>query len=132
GSRPRHRAVLPRRGGTQHPGLRPRPCAGPGGGAPARRHAAPGGRRPWLARHAEPAGQRVTNVGNKLVMASPRRGERGRRTLRDMDVCVTRTLGFGLLLVSGVLVASAGGGSPPSVVTTDTPEYCQKLIDRIS
>jgi hypothetical protein len=49
-----------------------------------------------------------------------------------MDVCVTRTLGFGLLLVSGVLVSSAGGGSPPSVVTTDTPEYCQKLIDRIS
>ncbi len=30
------------------------------------------------------------------------------------------------------MVSSAAGDSPPSVVTTDTPEYCQSLIDRIA
>ena len=43
-----------------------------------------------------------------------------------------RTFGLGLLLVSGVFVSSAGGDSLPEVVTTDTPEYCQKLFIRIS
>jgi hypothetical protein len=51
-----------------------------------------------------------------------------------MDVGVLRSvgLGLGLLLMCGALVASAGGDSIPAVVTTDTPEYCQKLFDRIS
>ena len=49
-----------------------------------------------------------------------------------MDVCVIRSFGLGLLLVSGLLVSSAGGDSLPAVVTTDTPEDCQKLFVRIS
>ena len=49
-----------------------------------------------------------------------------------MDMCVLRSLGLGLLLLCGVRVASAGDESLPAVVTTDTPEYCQKLFDRIS
>jgi hypothetical protein len=49
-----------------------------------------------------------------------------------MDVGVLRSAGLGLLLACGTLVASsAGGDSIPPVVTTDTPEYCQKLFDRI-
>jgi len=49
-----------------------------------------------------------------------------------MDLRVLRSLGLGVLLVSGVLTASAGADSAPAVVTTDTPEYCQKLFDRVS
>jgi hypothetical protein len=48
-----------------------------------------------------------------------------------MDLCVIRSFGLGLALVSGVLVSSAGGDGIPAVVTTDSPEYCQKLFDRI-
>ncbi len=48
-----------------------------------------------------------------------------------MDTCALRSLGLGVLLISGVLVASASAESAPAVVTTDTPEYCQKLFDRI-
>ncbi len=48
-----------------------------------------------------------------------------------MDLRVIWSRGFGLLLASGLMVSSAGGGAPPSVVTTDTLEYCQSLIDRI-
>jgi len=47
-----------------------------------------------------------------------------------MDVRVVRSLGLGLLLLNGG-AAAAGADSAPSVVTTDTPEYCQKLSDRI-
>jgi len=49
-----------------------------------------------------------------------------------MDAFVIRSLGVGLLLMSGGFIGTAGGGAPPTVLTTDTPEYCQKLIDRIS
>jgi hypothetical protein len=48
-----------------------------------------------------------------------------------MDVRVIRSLGLGLLLLNGGPATAAGADSPPSVVTTDTPEYCQKLFDRI-
>lgn len=37
-----------------------------------------------------------------------------------------------MLLMGGLLVPPAGGESTPVVVTTDTPEYCQKLFDRIA
>jgi hypothetical protein len=40
-------------------------------------------------------------------------------------------LGLGLLLMGGLLVAPAGGQPTPVVVTTDTPEYCHKLLDRV-
>src|ERR1700728_4174195 len=49
-----------------------------------------------------------------------------------MGLCMIRSFGLGLTLVSGMLVASAGGDGVPVVVTTDSPEYCQKLSDRIS
>jgi hypothetical protein len=44
-------------------------------------------------------------------------------------------LPIGLLsLVSGAPLAAQVGpsGSPPMEITTDTPEYCQKLLNRIS
>ncbi len=49
-----------------------------------------------------------------------------------MDSGAIRSFGLGLLLLIGVFVASAGADSTPVVVTTDTPEYCQKLLDRIA
>lgn len=49
-----------------------------------------------------------------------------------MDLRAIRSFGLGLLLLIGVFVASAGADSTPIVVTTDTPEYCQKLLDRIA
>ena len=49
-----------------------------------------------------------------------------------MDLCVLRTFGLGLLLVSFLLISSAVGDSMPAVVTTDTPEYCHNLFVRIS
>jgi hypothetical protein len=48
-----------------------------------------------------------------------------------MDVRAIRSLGLGLLLLNAGTAAAAGADSAPSVVTTDTPEYCQKLFDRI-
>jgi hypothetical protein len=48
-----------------------------------------------------------------------------------MNVGVIRSLGLGLLLLNGGPSASAGTDPTPAVVTTDTPEYCQKLADRI-
>jgi hypothetical protein len=38
------------------------------------------------------------------------------------------------LLISGVPVSAqvGAGGSAPMEITTDTPEYCQKLLNRIS
>ena len=64
-------------------------------------------------------------------MPSPRRGDRGRVTLRDMVLSVIRSLGLGLLLLNGGPAAAAGADAAPSIVTTDTPEYCQRLFDRI-
>jgi len=49
-----------------------------------------------------------------------------------MELRVARCLGLGLLLTIFALVASAGSESTPAEVTTDTPEYCQKLVDRLS
>jgi hypothetical protein len=65
-------------------------------------------------------------------MSPPRRGDRTRVTLRDMDLSVIRSLGLGLLLLNWEPAASAGVDPAPSIVTTDTPEYCQKLFDRVS
>ena len=48
-----------------------------------------------------------------------------------MDFSPIRSFGLGLVLLGGGFVASAAGESAPAVVTTDTPEYCQKLFDRI-
>jgi hypothetical protein len=48
-----------------------------------------------------------------------------------MNLGVIRSLGLGLLLLNGGSAALAGADSAPEVVTTDTPEYCQKLFDRV-
>jgi hypothetical protein len=48
-----------------------------------------------------------------------------------MNSGVIPFLGLGLLLVNGGPIASAGSDPTPVVVTTDTPEYCQKLSDRV-
>jgi hypothetical protein len=48
-----------------------------------------------------------------------------------MELNAIRSVGLGLLLVSSGMVGTAGGDSLPVVVTTDTPEYCQKLFDRV-
>jgi len=44
---------------------------------------------------------------------------------------VIGSLGLGLLLLNGGAAAPAGSDSAAVVVTTDTPEYCHKLLDRI-
>ena len=49
----------------------------------------------------------------------------------ELRVAHSVGLGLGLLLMGGLLVPRAGGQSTPVVVTTDTPEYCQKLLDRL-
>lgn len=53
-----------------------------------------------------------------------------------MDLGAVRSVGLGLVLLGGawggVSGAPAGAESGPIVVTTDTPEYCHKLLDRIS
>jgi hypothetical protein len=49
-----------------------------------------------------------------------------------MVLGVIRSTGLGLLLLSGALDHSSGAESGPIVVTTDTPEYCHRLLDRIS
>ena len=48
-----------------------------------------------------------------------------------MNLSVVRSLGLGVVLLNGGPSASAGTDATPAVVTTDTPEYCQKLVDRI-
>ncbi|HTC07873.1 MAG TPA: hypothetical protein VK726_03770 [Acetobacteraceae bacterium] len=47
---------------------------------------------------------------------------------RTLARCAT----LGMLLASVPFALSAAGDGPPVVVTTDTPEYCHRLIDRIS
>jgi hypothetical protein len=52
-----------------------------------------------------------------------------------MEMNVRRFVGLGLMLapLACVTLASpAGGDSAPVVVTTDTPEYCHKLMDRVT
>jgi hypothetical protein len=48
-----------------------------------------------------------------------------------MELRVASCLGLSLLLSSVVVGAPAGGESTPAEVTTDSPEYCQKLVDRL-
>jgi hypothetical protein len=64
-------------------------------------------------------------------MPSPRAGDGNHVTLRNMELRVARSLGLGLLLAGATLVSSAGSESSPPVVTTDSPEYCQKLLERL-
>jgi hypothetical protein len=43
-----------------------------------------------------------------------------------------RGAALGALLASAPFTLSVAGDTPPAVVTTDTPEYCHRLIARIS
>ena len=52
-----------------------------------------------------------------------------------MEMDVRRFIGLGVVLAPFAcvtLASSAGGNSAPVVVTTDTPEYCHKLMDRVT
>src|SRR5580692_11397782 len=64
-------------------------------------------------------------------MCPPPRSDRTGVTLPHMEFAPIRSFGLGLVLLSGGFAAAAAGASTPAVVTTDTPEYCQKLFDRI-
>ncbi len=47
--------------------------------------------------------------------------------------CTCLPLGASLLISGAPLSAQVSpGGSPPMEITTDTPEYCQKLLGRVS
>jgi hypothetical protein len=53
------------------------------------------------------------------------------RALTLAGVCLP--LGASLLMSGAPVAAQVGGsGSSPMEITTDTPEYCQKLLSRIS
>ena len=71
---------------------------------------------------------------NGFVMSPPRTGETGRSSLRAMSP-TTRTAGFAgvaACLALGVVGAMpVVGQSSPQRVTSDTPEYCLKLLDRV-
>ena len=45
---------------------------------------------------------------------------------------LARRVALSMLLASAPFALSAAGDGPPAVVTTDTPEYCHRLIERIS
>lgn len=74
---------------------------------------------------------------NTVVMLPSRAGESRKASLSAMSP-TTRTTGFagaatclalGVLLIGAVPVE---GQSPPQRVTSDTPEYCLHLLDRVS
>jgi hypothetical protein len=73
-------------------------------------------------------------LANTIVMSPPRTGETERLNLRTMSP-TTRTAGFAgvaACLALGVVGAMpVVGQSPPQRVTSDTPEYCLKLRDRV-
>lgn len=45
---------------------------------------------------------------------------------------LVRLATLGALFTAAPMVVSATGDLPPVVITSDTPEYCEKLFDRIS
>jgi hypothetical protein len=67
-------------------------------------------------------------------MWPPQQRERGAGTLSGMlrERTLARCATLGVLLASVPIALTVAGDSPPAVVTTDTPEYCHRLIDRIS
>jgi hypothetical protein len=52
--------------------------------------------------------------------------------MRRRDSGLLRLVALGVLLAALPPLASAGSDNGPVVITTDTPEYCRKLLDRIS
>jgi len=49
-----------------------------------------------------------------------------------LEQTLVRRAALSVLLALVPFTLSAAGDMPPVVVTTDTPEYCRRLIDRIS
>ena len=69
-------------------------------------------------------------MANAIVMSAPPRCEAGYLNVRRMGP-IARTF---TLAVAGTWL-SAGpvtGESPPQQVTSDTPQYCLQLLDRVS
>jgi hypothetical protein len=77
-------------------------------------------------------------MANIIVMPAPRTGEAGRVSLAAMSPTMrARTTGFAgvatCLGLGGVLLGSSPVvGQAPQRVTSDTPEYCLLLLDRVS
>lgn len=77
------------------------------------------------------------SLANAIVMPQQRTGETERTILAGMTPIV-RTTGIAgmatcLGLAATVIVAMpVVGQSPPQQVTSDTPEYCLQLLDRVS
>lgn len=74
---------------------------------------------------------------NLVVMPPPPTGETGKGSLSAMTPTLRSTglAGAAAGLVAGVLVigvAPVAGQSQPQQVISDTPEYCLKLLDRVS
>ena len=69
-------------------------------------------------------------VANAIVMPSPRRCEAVGTSVAGMGPIVrTLTLGAATVWLGAVPVVSQ---SPPQRVTSDTPQYCLHLLDRVS
>ena len=77
-------------------------------------------------------------MANIIVMPAPRTGEAGRVSLAAMSPTMrARTTGFAgvatCLGLGGVLLGSSPVvGQAPQRVTSDTPEYCGVLMNRIT
>lgn len=67
---------------------------------------------------------------NAVVMPAPRRCETAVASMPGMGP-MARTIGLGVATVWLGAVPLAGQ-SPPQPVTSDTPEYCLHLLDRLS
>jgi hypothetical protein len=69
-------------------------------------------------------------VANQVVIRAPLRCEAGAGSLRPMGP-LARTIGLGAAtLWLGMMPVD--GQAPPQQVTSDTPEYCLHLLDRVS
>jgi hypothetical protein len=73
----------------------------------------------------------MARVANAVVMRTPPQREAATVSLTGMGPIVLRTVGIGAATV-WLGVMPVAGQSPPQQVTSDTPEYCLHLLDRVS
>ena len=69
-------------------------------------------------------------MANAVVMPAPRRRETEGASVLGMGP-MARTIGLGVATV-WLGAMPVAGQSPPQQVTSDTPEYCLHLLDRVS
>ena len=74
---------------------------------------------------------------NAIVMPGPPAGETVGASVADMSLNARTTSLAGMVACLGLGAALAGampvvGQPPPQLVTSDTPEYCMQLLNRIS